>query len=317
MTDVPDYFDNKIQGMWFAGQGRVVHTHGDQKGAEGITNAQGQVKNIWDAPVKTMWKTTAHQDGSTQKRVKRLHRDMDLGFNCVATQANTMEENESEFRKMFAYEVDEWDDDPEPTTLHILTAKSGERKIDVLLYEAPEFNPDIDPIAQQYANLILPLRAGQPDWYETPTEANGGISIFESSAQEASGTVTVYNPTDRVCRQIWILTRAKWVLPDYSWRGGRYNRRPGGTYGNRVIQLPEITEVQGGAVINLDAKELLVRDAHGTNMLPLLEGKYFMHEIPPYTPRTEIPVYYTDAPEGGARCELIMERRWSAPWGRE
>ena len=48
----PDYFERKILGMWITGQGRIFHTHGDQKGTEGVWNAQGQVKGIWDAPVE-------------------------------------------------------------------------------------------------------------------------------------------------------------------------------------------------------------------------------------------------------------------------
>ncbi|WP_369829213.1 hypothetical protein, partial [Mycobacterium sp. 1245801.1] len=107
-------------------------------GAQGIWNAQGQCRGIYDAPVKTTWKTGAFQDGSTQKAKKVLHRDLELGFHCVETRIppRSAEDNESEFRKIFDYDVDEWDDDPEPTTIHLETDRSGERKLDLLLSSA-------------------------------------------------------------------------------------------------------------------------------------------------------------------------------------
>ncbi|WP_301119766.1 hypothetical protein [Mycolicibacterium fortuitum] len=313
-----DYFDRRIAAMWFTGGDRAFHTHGDMEGAEGIWNAAKQVQGIYDAPVKTTYTTGVSEDGSTQKAVKRLHRDMTLGFHCVDTDGRAMEENESEFRKIFGYEVDEWDDDPQPTTLHIKTDMSGERMLDVLMHKDPVIEADYDPIKQQHINLILNLRAGQPNWYEIPTEANGGKSVFQDGGTEAEGFIEVYNPTDLVCKQMWILTRATWQIPDVSWRGGKYKRRPGGYYANRSLPVGPITELHGGVVINYDtSKHLMVRDAHGTNFLPRMGGKFFMHEIPPYTPRQLLPISYTDAPAGGARAELIMPRRWSRPWGLE
>jgi hypothetical protein len=106
-------------------------------------------------------------------------------------------------------------------------------------------------------------------------------------------------------------------VPDFSWKGGRYNRRPGGAYKDRVIPMPAITDAQGGCVVSLDQKDLMVRDVHYTNMLPLLGGKYFMHVIPPYTPKTLLPVSYTNAPAGGAMIQCVQPRRWSRPWGLE
>lgn len=313
--DEPDFFDKKIRGMWLTGQGRTFHTHGDRAGTEGIWNGQGQVKGIWDAPVETTWKTGAFQEGSTQKSVKWLHRDMMLGFHIVDTPGTSFEDNDSDFRGIFAYEEDEWDDDPEPTTLHMDTDKSGERKLDLLMYDDPEFEPDMDPIEGQYGNLIMKVRAGQPMWYQDDVP-----SVFKSDATSAEGFIEVYNPTDRPMKHKIILTRATWTVPDVSWKGGKYNRRPGGVYRNRMISMNPITDVQGGAVISLDtAKDLMVRDNNYTNALPALlpQGQHFMHVIPPYTPKTLLPISYTDAPAGGAMAKLMQPRRWSRPWGLE
>ncbi|DAZ90354.1 hypothetical protein [Mycobacteroides abscessus] len=308
----PDYYENKILAMWVSGDGRKFHTHGDIQGHEGIWNAKGQVKGIYDAPVKTTWKSGAFQDGATQKGRKVLQRDMQLGFHCIDTQGRTAEENESEFRKIFGYEIDEYDDEPEPTTLGIETEKSGLRMLDVLMYEQPDTDFDVDPIKQQHINLILKLRAGQPMWYEEPV-----ISKFMDGGTSASGFIEVENPTDQPMRQKWILTRGEWEVPDFSWRGKKYRRKPGGAWRSRMISVPPITDVQGGAVISLNKQDLMIRDVHYTNMLPLMNGKFFMHVIPPYTPKQLLPISYKNAPAGGAMAQLIQPRLWSRPWGLE
>ncbi len=311
----PDFFDRKIRGMWITGQSKCFHTHGDRAGAEGVWSAQGQVKGLWDSPVQTSWKTGAFQSGSTQKSVKWLHRDLSLGFHITDTQDMSFEDNESVFRGIFDYSEDEWDDDPEPTTLHIDTDKSGERKLDLLMYDTPQFEPELDPILQQYANLILKVRAGQPHWYQ-----DDKITDFTSGGGSATGFIEISNPTDREMKVKWILTRAAWTIPDISWRGGKYRRHPGGVYANRSITMQPITDVQGGAVISLDtSRDLMVRDHNYTNALPTLlpNGEHFIHVVPPYTPKQVLPISYTDAPAGGAMAQLVQPRRWSRPWGLE
>lgn len=312
----PDFFDRKITRLWFTGGGNGAEftTHGEGAGAEGIWSAQGQVKGIYDAPVKTTWKTGAFQDGSTQKAKKVQHRDMELGFHCVETDLppRSAEDNESEFRKIFDYEIDPYDDDPEPTTIHLETERSGERRLDVLMYQEPIFETDVDPLEQQYINLILRLRAGQPMWYE-PDQ----ITEFKSGATSATGLIEVENRTDQPMRHSWILTRATWTLPDVSWKGGKYRRRPGGVYKDRTIEMFPITEAQGGVVVSLDKKKLMVRDHNFTNCLPLLKGKFFQFVIPPYTPKQYLPISYKDAPAGGAMAQLVQPQLWSRPWGLE
>jgi hypothetical protein len=245
---------------------------------------------------------------------------MTLGFHVVETSGAGAEDNESDFRSIFDYEDDPYDDDPEPTTIHIDTDRSGERMLDVLLYDTPVLEPEIDPIDQQYFNLILKVRAGQPNWYEFDPETGKDFkSVFESSATDEDGFIQVENPTDRPIQHKIILTRATWSVPDVSWKGKKNFRRPAGLWGSRTITLNPITVVQGGVVISLDPKDLMVRDNNYTNALPALlpNAQYFMHNIPPYTPKTLLPISYRDAPPGGARAELIMPHRYSRPWGLE
>lgn len=286
----------------------VFHVHGDKAGQEGVWLAHGQVQGIYDAPVRTTWKTGAFQAGSTQKSRKWLHRDLTLGFHIKET-FTSYEFNESLFRQIFDYEEDPWDPNYEPTTIEVETALSGVRKLDVLMWEQPDFDADIDPQQQQHGNLILKLRAGQPFWYSDDVTSN-----FSATTSSATGFVTVSNPTDQVMHQKWVLTRGTWTLPDYSWSGARGERAPSSS---RTVSDITITQANGGAVIDLDRQELMLRDQNNTNILAQLSGKFFEYPIPPYTPARSLPVSYITAPAGGATVQLRQPRRWSRPWGME
>lgn len=304
----------------------TFHVHPYSACQEGVFLAEGQVDNIYDAPVKTTWKTGAFQVGSTQKAVKRLHRDMVLGFHVKET-TNTYEFNDSAFRRMFDYQIDPLDPAATPTTIAVQTNISGWRYIDVLLHEQPEFKADIDPIQDQYGNVILKLRAGRPNWRSTLSDPSNPststtvdpslLSTFSSTATAASGSVTVANPTDQVMYQKWIITPCQPTLPDFQWVGVRNFRTPGGANGTRTVTMAPITVANGGAVVDLDGSNLMVRDANNTNILGQQAGNFFNYPIPPYTPATSLPVSYQGAPSGGAMIQLVQPQNWSRPWGLE
>ena len=63
----------------------VFHVHGPLAGAEGVYLAAGQVQNLYEALVKTTWKTGAFQAGGRVKGVKYLPRDVHLGFHMLDT----------------------------------------------------------------------------------------------------------------------------------------------------------------------------------------------------------------------------------------
>jgi hypothetical protein len=295
----------------------VFNVHGIDAGAQGVYLAMGQVQGIYDAPIKSTWKTGAFQVGATQRAVKRLYRDMELGFHIIDT-SDTYEWNESLFRQIFFYEDDQWAVDPKKTTMEVLTQQSGVRKLNVLMYEQPDFNPTVDPIRDQYGNLILKLRAGEPMWFEDDV-----VDEFTSGATSSAGTVTVSNPTDQVMYHKWILTpghtsgSAVWTLPDFQWVGDPGEREPGGAQGSRYINDITVTAANGGCVIDLDRSNLMYRDYNDTNILGQMgASKIFTFPIPPYTPAYELPVSYKGA-TGGATCQLVMPRRWSRPYGLE
>jgi hypothetical protein len=289
----------------------VFHVHGPLAGTEGVWLASEQVHNLYETLVKTTWKTGAFQAGGRVKGVKWLPKDIALGFYIVDT-FNEYELNDSLFRQIFDYIADPYDPDPTPTTIEVDTDLSGTRKLDVLMYEQPEFNSDVDPIMQQFGNAIFKLRAGQPFWYE-----DDAVQTFTSTSTNAAGTVIADNPTDQVCYQKWILTQATFELPDFQIMGARGARVPTGANATRTVSNIVITAINGGAVIDLDGQQLMFRDLNNTNLMGQMAGQYFNYEIPPYTPQTELPVAYTSAPPGGAMIQLVMPRRWSRPWGLE
>jgi hypothetical protein len=246
-----------------------------------------------------------------------LHRDLSLGFHIIDTD-NLYELNDSRFRQLFDYQEDFWDDNPTPTTIEVETTMSGTRMLDVLMYEAPEFQSDLDPLQQEYGNLIMKLRAGQPFWYEPdPATDADYMDEFTATTAAASGTVTVENPTDCVMYHKIVLTRATWTLPDFQWVGAKGVRAPGGPNAARTVTNIVVSDVNGGATIDLDRQELMFRDANNTNILAQLAGQFFNYAIPPYTPPTDLPVHYSAAPTGGALARFIMPHRWTRPWGME
>lgn len=282
---------------------KTYHVYGAQAGVEGVFLAQGQVDGIYDCPVKVTDKAGAFQEGSTRKAAKKLHRDMQLGFHIIDTE-DLYELNDSEFRRIFQYELDRWEATPTVTSLNVTTTLSGTRSIDVLLYEAPHFAPDVDPLLQQYGNLILPLRANDPLWYSTTA-----MTYWQGSG---SGSVSVSNPTPNPMYHEWVLTPGTWSVPDRSWVGSPGSRTIGGAYSTRNIAVT-VESADGVARISLDRQKLMIRDSADNNILARLGGQVFAFEIPPYTPATNLPVSVS----GSGRIELYQPRRWGRPWGEE
>lgn len=295
--------------------------HGIGQGSRGVYLGEGQVKGIYDAPTSTTWVSSAHQSGGAMKRRKRLVRDVSLGFHISDDRTSAKwGAIESAFRQCFDYREDDWDPDSTLARIDYTSEQSGLRMLDVQLWEQPDFNPDVDPNVQGYSNPIIPLRAGQPFWYEEPK-----TSTWSTTGSSGSGFVEVYNPTDVPMAIKWVGTRGNWVLPDFSWTGRKGHRVPGTDKlrgrddSARKIIMPPIGTTQGGFTVDLDPKQLMVRDAHDTNLLGQMPvpGRYFQYVIPPYTPRTQLPVSVSSAPAGGAMIKLVMPQLWTRCQGME
>lgn len=304
--------------------GSVWPVHGPGAGSRGVWMGQDQVEGLFEAPVRQQWDAGALQLGGTQQGQWWDVRDISLGFHVLAKPGlPPVEQTLSDFRNAFTYRVDRWDHDAVPPRIEVVSDLSGSRSLDVLLYEAPDFNPGVDPLVRGHGNPVLPLRAGQPFWYSADR-----VTTFTSTAAAASGTVAVSNPTPLPMFHKWVITRCQATLPDFSWSGPPNNRAPGvdklsgRNDSARTILLPLLDDTHGGATIDLEhlnADRLMIRDASDQNMLGQMPvpGMYFSYEIPPWTQEQTLPVSYTNAPAGGAMIQLIQPRRWTAPVGGE
>lgn len=308
-----------IQIIAHGGDSSTWHVHGPNSGAEGVSMGKDQVKGLFAAPVRTAWKSGARQIGGRPKARWYDPRDLSLGFHIVAARVTAADQETimSQFRQAFDYREDDWDHDAVLPRLQVITDRS-DRSLDVQLHAHPDMDPGIDPLVSGHANPVLPLRAGMPFYYETPVTTS-----WSTASSSGSGNITVSNPTDLPMMHKWVLTRGNWTLPDRSWEGPKHHRRPGVSKltgrddSTRAIVMPTIGVVQGGATVDLDPDELMVRDAHDTNLLGQMPvpGRYFEYVIPPWTQEQTLPVSVTGAPAGGAMVQLIQPRYWSEPIG--
>lgn len=302
--------------------GSLWHVYGDQQGREGVFLAADQVKGLFAAPVRTSWKGGARQIGGRMRGQVNEWRDLLLGFHVVAArvQGGDQEDIMGRFAEAFAYRPDPYDHDSRLAYIEVASDKTS-RNLDVQLYKNKDFDPPRDPLKRKAANPELPLRAGQPYYYEPEI-----VTKFELAGGQTSGTgeIPVSNPSPLPMYQKWILTRGDWMIPDVSWEGPPRARRRGVSKltgrddRDRMIPMAPIGALQGGAVIELDPNaDLMVRDAHGTNLLGQMPvpGMYFEYEIPPHTQKTMLPISVTNAPAGGAMAQLVQPRLYPEPIG--
>lgn len=283
-------------------------------GRQGAIITDDQIDGIYDAPISQEWSESADDIGGTWEHTAYGIREMLLGFHIFADDFPMLPAGrlESNFRMAFAMHRDQWDASFQHARLVAKTDLSGVRMLTVQMYEIPEVELGDDPLADEYFGIVYKLRAGNPMWMgKTVTKA------FETGGTSASGEIEVSNPTDQPMRITWKLTRGTWTIPDPSWEGRPNERTPGGAQGDRTIPLPPILDTDGGVTISRDRKGLHAKTATGANFLGRMNGNWVQHEIPPYTPKTMLPIAVTGAPSGGARAELVQPRAWSRPWGLE
>ncbi|MGY2019403.1 hypothetical protein [Nocardia gipuzkoensis] len=299
--------------------GSVWHLHGNGAGTEGVWCARDQVEGIWDPPVRTAWASGSRQRGGKLRGRWFDPRDVDLGVHLVAARAPGRDQETlmSMFWNAFDYREDDYDFDAQLAKLEFRSRKST-RFLDLQKRETTDFKPGTDPLRRQHANPKLKLRAGQPFFYEEPV-----VTEWKTTASSGSDFIPVSNPTPIPMYQKWILTRGDWILPDFSIEGPKHHRffgrskRTGRDDSARTILMPPITALHGGAVVDLDPDELMVRDAHGTNLLGQMPvpGRYFEYEIPPWTQELMLPISVSNAPVGGAMAQLVQPRLWPLPIG--
>lgn len=290
----------------------VVHSALSGNRTAGITLSEGGVAGLMDVEFETFW--IDDTEGSVFGGQRMLPLDMPLGFYLSDELAGTSVggQIESDFRRCFAPQADKWDPADRLPQIEVVSELSGARRVPVHLKEAPVMKTERDPYSRRYYDIVYSLRGVISGWSgETIVEA------FEGSGASGSGFVTVSNPTDLPMRQTWVLTRAKWTIPDVSWQGPKGERVPHGTHAARSLSLPLITEADQGVRITRQRRVLHASTFTGTNFLGRMNGQRLVYDIPPYTPPTQLPISYTNAPAGGARAELHQPRVWSRSVGLE
>jgi hypothetical protein len=287
-----------------AGGGPEVSVLGE--GVENIHLGEGQVQGFYHAPRETEWKRARRQRGGSFAGIETPYRDMQLGFHVTDGPGQSWAEADSLLRSCFTYHLDPWWS--EDTLARIaVESEDGYRTLSVQMFEEPEFAPELDPDHLQYGNVFYKLRAAQPFW-----ESKTDVTDWETSGTSGSGTIAVSNPTDVEMYQTWVLTPGTWTVPDVSWTGRPRKRVPGGVHGSRSIPLKPVTTAMGSLTIQLDPMHVMMQDHSGINVMGIVGGGYyFMHTIPPHTPKTLLPISVTAAPAGGARAELHQPRLWS------
>lgn len=287
---------------------------GPKAGRQGAIMAAEQVDGLLDeAPFEQEWDDTADDIGQTWAHTRFKARDMMVGFHLFEDDyAGPSGKLESDFRNSFAMHRDQWDTSFRHARAVVKTKLSGIRMMTIQMYEKSDMGFGDDRINDEYFNVKYQLRAGNPLYYGKKV-----VSVFTTSGSSGSGTIVVSNPTNMPMRVTWVLTRGIWTISDTSWTGKPGYRVPGGDMAGRTIVLPEVTSADGGVTITRDRQKLHAVTANGTNFLGRMQGNWVRFEIPPYTPRTELPIAVSGAPSSGARAELHQERWWSRPIGLE
>lgn len=273
------------------------------------------VKGIYDAPVTTKYKSSAFQQGSTYLGKKYEQRDITMGVHIQGEDPADWQDLDSRWRQAFDYEPDPFNPASKLTKLSITTDVSGTRSLYVALTESPVGESKHDPHLTRTSLLPMTLVAPQPFWFEDRYEDEPYDYFETGSSGTSEGFVTIANPTDVPMYLKWVVTRGKWTLPDRQLLGPKNARIPTGEWANRKIVLPELTELNGGARIDVDPMKIMIRDFTDTNLIGLMNGIRFMFQVPPKTQPQEVPVKVENAPAGGARVEVYCPHRWTRPWG--
>ncbi|MBF6332370.1 phage tail protein [Nocardia transvalensis] len=270
---------------------------GPGQGAQGVELGTSPT-GLYDAPVKTLWVSSAFQPGATFTGVNWLKRDVVFAVNIYETASAGWEDVDSAWRKAWAYDRD--------ATLTVTTSH-GARKLRLRMSGQPDIKPKIDPHIKRFSQVTMTCTAGTPWWVEDDVTATAATTT-DTTAQGASQTLwlPVSNPTDQPMYLQWVCTApGVWTLPDFSWRDDDHR--------DRVITMPTLTAGQD-ITVDTDPMEELVVAADGSSAWARMNGKMFLHPVPAYTAQTQLPVTVSGAPTGAA-VQVRCRRCWSRPWG--
>ncbi|WP_084760464.1 hypothetical protein [Nocardia mangyaensis] len=268
---------------------------GPGQGGEGVELATAPT-GLYDAPVKTIWNSSAYQIGASYGGANWLQRDVVFGVNVFESGESSWESVDSAWRKAWAYDRD--------AKLSVTTT-FGTRSLHLRLSEQPDFKPDRDPHRKRWGKVTMTCTAGTPWWVEDDV-TDIVVSATDTTAASETAYVRVSNPTDQPMWLKWVVSApGSWTLPDFSFTADEH--------ADRVLTLPTLVAGQD-LTIDTDPMEEMVVAADGSSVWARMNGKMFLYAVPPWTPETLVPVTVSGAP-AGASVQVRCARNWSRPWG--
>lgn len=270
---------------------------GPGQGLEGVELGTAPT-GLYDAPVKTIWNSSAYQIGATYGGANWQKRDVVFGVNVYETGSASWESVDSSWRKAWAYDRD---------SKLTVTTEYGARTLHLRLSEQPEFKPKRDPHTKRWGQVTMTCTAGIPWWVEDDVTVTA-VSATDTRPDGKSETlwVPVSNPTDQPMWLRWVATApAVWTLPDFSFEDDGHR--------NRVISLPSLVAGQD-ITVDTDPMEEMIAAADSSSVWARMNGQMFLHPVPAWTSETKLPVTVKRAAPG-ATVQVRCPRNWSRPWG--
>lgn len=279
-----DGIDIEVEGV----DGSIWHLYGNLEGAEGVFFGM-EPDGLVDSPVQTLWTQTASGRGATSAGVRWEPRDLVFTALVGDVPGREWQLVDSAWRRAWSY-TDE-------SIIRVTTAWSGTRELRCQLFEAPVVDVAMDPTVNQFARVVMTVRAANPFWKSLPEYQ----TVYASEG--SSHSVVVDNPTDAPGFSKWVSTAgSRWTIPDFDFKGSL-----------RVITLPSVFTGRD-VVVDTDPLQETITIAGWPNAWSEMKGVDFVNFVPPYTPPTVVPVTCSG---GSGSLSLVLEREWTRPWGLE
>ena len=262
--------------------------NGPGAGREGVHLGESP-DGIYDAPVRTLWQQGAFQEGATPNGARWDARDVVFTAMIQGVEGRSWQDVDSQWRRAWSYTAD---------SIMRVSTDSGTRELKLRMFESPKFTPDVDPRVNEFGEVVMTCRAGDPFWREQPDTQT--VTAAGSSGTEM---VEVWNPTDKEMWLRWVLSAgSRWTIPDFDFKGG-----------SRTVTMPTAYTSRDVLVDTHPLREQIVI-SDWANAWEAMGGVQLLHPVPAYTPPTDVPVSWTGA---GGSLMLVQDRRWSRPWGLE
>ncbi len=264
-------------------------------------------EDMYDAPVSTIYNSTAFQIGATFGGTRDEMYNFTLAFHVKKTGDASWRLNESRFRKALSYKKN--------CKIEVRVDDSY-RWLNVKMFSNPKLRVEFDPNSQKYGLLLVTFAAEYPRWLEDDvTDTFTTVSNTVGGGTELS-VVTVSNPTDVEIWLKWVtqgIAGIIWILPDFSFNDDRFDRAV--LDDDRMVQLPELLANEH-VLVDTDEMADQVNSSLDTAVYQRMNGRQFLYPIPPYTEPIDIMVAVQKAPIG-AGLQVRCPRAWTRPWGLE